>query len=68
MVNLEKLVKSIEDSGITMSALARKTGIKRETLYNRLNNSAEFKASEMMKLAEALGLSKEECCEIFFAD
>ena len=67
MVNLELLNSTIEDSGITMVALAEKAGIKRPTLSNRLKGMGEITASEIMGLCDALRLTKQEREEIFFA-
>lgn len=67
MVNLELLNSTIDDSGITMVALAEKSGIKRPTLANRLKGIGEITASEIMGLCEALRLTKQEREEIFFA-
>ena len=36
MVDIEKLKKTIQDSGMTMVAVSQKSGITRETLYNRI--------------------------------
>lgn len=66
MTDLERLKEVIRDSGITMVALARKSGIVRETLYNRLDGIGEFKASEIVGLSEALHLTKAERDRIFF--
>lgn len=63
-----ELRKRIKDSGMTMVAVAKKTGILRETLYNRLNGKGEFNASEMMALSSVLGLSNDERDSIFFAE
>ena len=48
-----------------MTILSEKTGISRETLYNRLNENGEFKASEIVALTSALNLTKEERDKIF---
>lgn len=68
MVNLEQLKKAIQDSGITMTALSRKSGVSRETLYNRLRGIGEFTASEIVGVSEALHLSLNEREHIFFAE
>ena len=47
MVNLEMLRQHIEDSGITMSHIARRLDISRATIYNKLIGSSEFTANEM---------------------
>ena len=68
MTDFELLRKKINESGMTMVAISRKTGILRETLYNRLNGRGDFTASEMMALAKVLGLTNEERDKIFFAE
>ena len=67
MTDLAALKRIIKDSGMTMVAISKKTGILRETLYNRLNGKSEFNASEMMSLSGVLGLSNSERDSIFFA-
>lgn len=67
MPNIELLKEKIEDSGMTMVALSRKSNIVRETLYNRLAGIGEFTASEIVGLSEALHLSKPEREQIFFS-
>lgn len=67
MTDLELLKKVIDNSGITMVALAEKSNIKRETLYNRLKGIGEFTASEITGLSEALNLNTEGRDSIFFA-
>lgn len=67
MTNTELLKKKIEDSGMTMVAIAKKTGIKRETLYNKLSGRSEFTASEMVALSQVLRLTMEDRDAIFFA-
>ena len=66
-MNVIKLREKIKESGITFTALAQKTGMSRETLYNRLNNP-NFRLSETVALAKALHLSEDERIEIFFDD
>lgn len=67
MTDLTALRQKIDDSGMTMVAVSRKSGILRETLYNRLNGKGEFNASEMMSISNVLGLSNDERDSIFFA-
>lgn len=64
---IDLLKIKIINSGITMTALAQKSDIKRETLYNRLNGVGEFTASEITGLTNALHLSKSDREKIFFA-
>lgn len=65
MVNIELLQEKIEESGMTMVAISRKSGIKRETLYNRLNGIGEFTASEISGLTKCLHLTRRERDGIF---
>ena len=65
MADIELLKNIIENSGMTMSSVASKSGIVRETLYNRLNGIGEFTASEIVGLSKALRLSINERDQIF---
>jgi predicted transcriptional regulator len=58
MANLELLKATIDDSGMTMVAIAKKSGIERTTLYNRLNGIGDFTSSEIVGLSTALKMSK----------
>lgn len=66
MINTKLLEKKISDSGMTMVSLAEKTGILRESLYNKLKGNTEFKASEISSLSKVLRLSTRERDAIFF--
>ena len=66
MADIERLNEAIDKSGMTMTAVAIRSGIVRETLYNRINGIGEFKASEIQGLAKALKLSNKERDQIFF--
>ena len=68
MTNVEKLKDKIKESGMTIKAVSEKSGILRETLYNRFNINADFKASEIDSLTRVLQLSEKERNEIFFAN
>lgn len=68
MANLDMLNAAIQDSGMTMKAVAEKSGIVRETLYNRLAGKGEFTASEIVGLTSALRLSKDERDQIFLEE
>ena len=59
-MDIQALKNKIEESGMTMTSIARKSKISRETLYNRLNGIGEFTASEIIGLTTALNLSKSE--------
>ena len=64
MANVELLKKKISDSGMTVSAIADKSGILRETLYNRMK-SGNFYASEIVALTNELRLTRKERDDIF---
>lgn len=64
MADIELLKKKIRDSGMTVTAISRKSGILRETFYNRLKGS-EFTASEIVAITKVLNLSKEDRDKIF---
>lgn len=66
MVDIEKLKKTIQDSGMTMVAVSQKSGITRETLYNRIKGVGDFTATEIIGLSKALNLKKTEREQIFF--
>ena len=67
MTDIQMLKEEFKDSGMTMTAIAEKSGIKRETLYNRLKGLSEFSASEIVALTEVLHLSKEKRDKIFLS-
>lgn len=68
LINLDMLNDRIKDSGMTVVAIAEKSGILRETLYNKLRGHVDFKASEIYDLSKVLNLTGEEIHQIFFAD
>ena len=67
MTDIEMLKTAIADSGMTMVSISEKAGIKRETLYNRLNGIGEFTASEIVGLSDALHLKNADRNRVFFA-
>lgn len=64
-VLLEKIIKK---SGMPMTVIATRSGIKRETLYNRLKGVGDFTASEIVALTKTFKLTKAERDKIFFAN
>lgn len=68
MLDLKLLELIISDSGMTMVSLAEKSGILRETLYNKMRGISEFKASEIAALTRVLKLTSEQRDGIFFAE
>lgn len=67
MTDVEKLKKHIENSGMTIVAISEKTGISRETIYNRMK-TGDFKVSEICALSRVLRMDKDKRDEIFFAN
>jgi len=67
MTDVNALKKRIDDSGMTIIFIAEKSGILRETLYNRFK-TGDFKASEICALSKVLNLSRKERDNIFFTD
>ena len=67
MTNFIKLREAIEESGKSMTRIAKDSGILRETLYNRLNGVGEFTASEIVGLTKCLRLTKKQRDDIFFS-
>lgn len=65
MADTKRLRKKITESGITITALAQKCGMTRETLYNKLQ-SGDFKVSEMLSLSSVLHLKTQDRDAIFF--
>ena len=60
MVDMKALTDKINDSGMSFKAVAEKSGMLRETLYNRLKGLGEFKASEISSLQATLHLTTKE--------
>ena len=67
MTDSKMLNDEIIDSGMTITAIAKKIGITREGFYKKLNNETEFKASEISTLQKILRLTNKRRDEIFFA-
>ncbi len=67
MTDFSLLKQAIRESGMTMASIAKKSGINRPTLYNRLNGIGEFSAEEISGLCKALHFSKTDREKIFFA-
>lgn len=67
MTDFDALRKKINDSGMTIVAICEKSGMLRETLYNRFKGIGDFTATEMVALSNVLNLSNEERDAIFFA-
>lgn len=67
MADVVALKRCIENSGMTVVAIAEKSGILRETLYNRMK-TGDFKLSEICTLSAVLRLDRDDRDRIFFAN
>ena len=68
MTDTERLQKAIEKSGLKISGIMERMGIKSyATIQAKIENRQEFKASEIAKLCEILHLTTAQMNEIFFA-
>lgn len=67
MTDSNMLNAAITESGITVTAIAKKLGITREGFYKKLNNETEFKASEIKSMQNILNLTNKKRDAIFFA-
>lgn len=67
MTNSAILERKIKESGLKRSFIANKMGISLYSLSLKINNTSEFKASEIETLCSILDLKVEERMIIFFA-
>lgn len=68
MTDVKRLRERIDNSGYKISFIAEKLGITPQGLYLKLNNTNEFKATEIKILCNLLGIDDpEEMKAIFFA-
>lgn len=65
MVNTGLLEEAISRSGLKKGYIAAQIGLTRAGLRNCITNRAEFKASQMLRLCDLLGLSNEQAKAIF---
>ncbi len=68
MFNESKFHAELEKQNLTPTKAAKAIGMVPQTFYNKMNGLSQFKINEMSKLKEALKLSPERFCEIFFDD
>ena len=69
MTDTKKLVRRIEESGLKKKYIAIMLGISRAALSKKIANESEFKASEIAKLCNILGIKSEaDRTAIFFAN
>ena len=67
MVNVKLLRDTIKESGMTTVAVCRKSGILKQTLYNRYKRPQSFTMEEVDALKNVLQLSERQYQKIFFA-
>lgn len=69
MTDVELLRQKIEESGYKIYFIAEKLGITPQGLYLKLNNTNQFKASEIQKLCRILDITdSDEMKAIFFVE
>lgn len=68
MANMDLLRAKIDGSGISLTFIAARCGITRNSLYNKLDGKSEFKASEILFLTRVLHLTPAERDAIFFGE
>lgn len=66
MTDTVALKDAIRNSGMSLTYIADTLGITRGTLYKKIDNITEFKASEIVTLKRILNLSDKERDDIFF--
>nr|DAJ93557.1 MAG TPA: helix-turn-helix domain protein [Caudoviricetes sp.] len=64
MTNTKLLRATIIQNGLTQDDVAKFLNISHQAFSNKINNKTEFKASEIIKLSELLGIENKDT--IFF--
>lgn len=67
MTNSKELEIQLIRKNVSKKALAKALGISEMALFNKLNGTSEFKASEIDKATNFLRLTRDERDVIFFA-
>lgn len=67
MTDTVKLLELINKSGLKMGYIANQMGISRFSLFNKIRNRTEFRASEIIKMCELLCIDYDNREQIFFA-
>ncbi len=68
MTDTKRLLKIIDNSGLKRVYIAEKLGIDRFSLYKKIRNETEFKASEIKNLCKILDITDDKTIsEIFFS-
>lgn len=68
MTNTQMLKSKMKSSGYRLRFIAQSINLSYPGFLNKVNNNAEFKASEMQGLTKLLKLSADEKERIFFAN
>lgn len=68
MTDTQALRNIIQSKGLKLGYVAEACGLKRATFMRRMNNKSAFRASDIPRICEVLGLSDKERDRIFFAD
>lgn len=66
-MNLPELRAAVARADVSNRAIAVYLELSEQALYNKMNGKTEFKNSEIVKLAEILGLSMSDVNLIFFS-
>ena len=67
MTDSKRLRDAIREKGLRYGYVAENLGITAYGFARKIDNKAEFRASEIAKLSKILGLTRSERDEIFFA-
>lgn len=66
MLDVRKLKGKIIEKGFSINTLAKVSGIKKSTIYRRINSGA-FTIKEADLICKSLDLSEQEAMSIFFS-
>lgn len=66
MTDTALLMSTIHEKGLKLGVLAEKIGLSRQGFGMKVTGKVEFKASEIVALAQELGLSPNQRDAIFF--
>lgn len=67
MTNSALLRAALDSNHISICELAKALGVARYTIYKKISNRTEFKASEIQKMSDMLQLNEADKTAIFFA-
>ena len=69
MVDVDRLMQIVKDSGMKICAICDKAGIERRVFYNRTTGGKSylFNVGEIEGLAKVLNMDNETILEVFFA-